>query len=350
MVSRLTLSVQYSVLIWHVRRYKKTHFPLALMAGINFVAGLVYLGITFAFKDTNTKIYIAWYIIGGIEVLATAVLSLFWKVLSFERTHLTNRMCLLTFIIIGEGIIVVCTNITLIVKNANSWTPPTVGVVTAGIATLYIVYMIYFDWMRHIHLPRFRQLIWASLHFPFHLALTLFVEGSAQFVIWYKIQEVVKDFATLLNNALDDLVDTSTNVQSQTLVNTINETVLEIFDLYPPKFQDTIVAIDGALNELAHIPDSVFSSNVSSNNPLLNNITEATNTIITAVLNSLLASFDVEGFEEAGKSDFDGTEAELQNEVLQNDLNKFQTVVSYLPLAPPSAPTGGACSCRTYSL
>ena len=339
MVSRLTLSVQYSVLIWHVRKYKKTHFPLAIMAGMNLVTGLVYLGITFAFKNTNTKIYIAWYIIGGIEVLATAVLSLFWKVLSFEGTHLTNRMCLLTFIIIGEGIIVVCTNITLIVKNANSWTPPTIGVVTAGIATLYIVYMIYFDWMRHIHLPRFRQLIWASLHFPFHLALTLFVEGSAQFVIWYKIQEVIGDFVTLLDNAVNNLPDVPFNDQTQTFVNTINETVQQIFELYPPKFQDTYTAIDEAMNELASVPNSVFSANVSSDSPILANVTDATNSIVTAVLTSLLASFNVEGFEEASKGDFNGTEAEFQTEALQNDFNRFQTVVS-ISLWPALCTTG----------
>ena len=121
MVSRITLAVQYLSIIWHVRSYPKTRLPLGIMVGANFVTAMIYLGITFSFGDDNSNIYLAWYILGGIELLFQATVSLFWKVLSFEGTHLINRMSLLTFIIIGEGIIVVCGQIAAIVKNPNSW-------------------------------------------------------------------------------------------------------------------------------------------------------------------------------------------------------------------------------------
>lgn len=51
--------------------------------------------------------------------------------------------------------------------------------------------MIYFDWMNRAQFGELRQEIWASLHFPFHLALVLLVEGASQFVIWRQVVEVV---------------------------------------------------------------------------------------------------------------------------------------------------------------
>lgn len=36
-----------------------------------------------------------------------------------------------------------------------------------------------------------RRELWAFLHFPFHLALVLLVEGAAQFIVWRKVVEVV---------------------------------------------------------------------------------------------------------------------------------------------------------------
>lgn len=104
MISRLLLAVQYSMIIWHVRHYRKAKEPLGIMVGINLIAALIYMGISFRFTDsTNSHVYTAWYIIGVLEVLLNMGLSLCFKVLSFEGTHLTERMTLLTLIILGEG-------------------------------------------------------------------------------------------------------------------------------------------------------------------------------------------------------------------------------------------------------
>jgi low temperature requirement protein LtrA len=91
------------------------------MVGMNFVAAIIYLGIFFGFKDHNTKVYVAWYVVSILEILATVGLSLRWKVLSFTGTHLINRMAMLTFIMIGEGVIVVAKGVGSIVVNADSW-------------------------------------------------------------------------------------------------------------------------------------------------------------------------------------------------------------------------------------
>jgi len=45
--------------------------------------------------------------------------------------------------------------------------------------------------MNRAQFGELRQEIWASLHFPFHLALVLLVEGASQFILWRKVVEVV---------------------------------------------------------------------------------------------------------------------------------------------------------------
>jgi hypothetical protein len=52
--------------------------------------------------------------------------------------------------------------------------------------------MLYFDALPDYHFGSIRQQFWAFSHFPFHLFLVLFLEGMAQFVIWFKMNEVAK--------------------------------------------------------------------------------------------------------------------------------------------------------------
>jgi len=121
MVSRLILAVEYTSIIWHVRKYKHSKVPLALMVLVNFSAAMIYLGITFRFTKGYSRVFYAWYFVAVAEVVITITLSAFWKTLSFHGTHLIRRMSLLTLIILGEGVIVVCENVTVIVKNPQSW-------------------------------------------------------------------------------------------------------------------------------------------------------------------------------------------------------------------------------------
>jgi hypothetical protein len=121
LVSRVVLACQYGTLIWHVRMYKNTMLPLGIMIGVNIVAAIIYLGIIFGFKDYNTYVYVSWYVVSILEILATVGLSLRWKVLSFKGTHLLSRMAMLTQIMIGEGVIVVAMGVAKIVTNADSW-------------------------------------------------------------------------------------------------------------------------------------------------------------------------------------------------------------------------------------
>lgn len=55
MVSRLVLGMQYLLVMYHVREYKKTKLPLALMAGLNVLAGILYLGISLYAPPTSVS-------------------------------------------------------------------------------------------------------------------------------------------------------------------------------------------------------------------------------------------------------------------------------------------------------
>jgi low temperature requirement protein LtrA len=49
--------------------------------------------------------------------IVTLAISSKWKFVGFEGTHIMQRMSLLSLIILGEGIIVICKAISKVVKN-----------------------------------------------------------------------------------------------------------------------------------------------------------------------------------------------------------------------------------------
>jgi hypothetical protein len=69
MVSRLALTVQYSVVFWYVRNYTKTKVPLASSMAVLFIASMFFLGTYFGFPGdfnnpaaTDRHIYIGWLV------------------------------------------------------------------------------------------------------------------------------------------------------------------------------------------------------------------------------------------------------------------------------------------------
>ena len=56
-------------------------------------------------EQTHHGVYVVWYIIMFLEAVGIVAISCFWRMLSFKKTHLMERMSLLTLIVIGEGAI-----------------------------------------------------------------------------------------------------------------------------------------------------------------------------------------------------------------------------------------------------
>lgn len=68
--------------------------------------------------------------------------------------------------------------------------------------TIYVIFMIYFDWMPLWDLSQWRQLIWTILHYPLHITMTMFVEGCAQLILYWKCVENGSEWATTMGNRL----------------------------------------------------------------------------------------------------------------------------------------------------
>jgi low temperature requirement protein LtrA len=143
MVSRFTLFCQYGVTLFYTKKYKSTVRPLVLVMAWTLLAAVLYGALTPAFPlithDANgadlprsSRVYVAWYVIAISETVFTVTVSCYWRIISFKGTHMTQRMNLLTLIILGEGIIVVCKSISKLVKNKYLWSVSVVGQIIAG--------------------------------------------------------------------------------------------------------------------------------------------------------------------------------------------------------------------------
>ncbi|KAH8663550.1 bacterial low temperature requirement A protein-domain-containing protein [Tricladium varicosporioides] len=282
MFSRVILGLQYAIVLYHVWFYRNSKTPLVMVVGTNFVAALIYLGTLFAFKKgTNSKVYIVWYVTAILETTINVTISANWKVLSFEGSHLVQRMSLLTLIILGEGVIGICKSISTIVETEAGWTAPLVVTVVAAVTLLYFIYMIYFDWMNRAQFGTFRQELWAFLHFPFHLALVLLVEGTAQFIIWRKIAEVVARINTLFSTTGRTFLstgDTNSVTLSTLFVNATNTVYAE----FPPKFARTIYETQNAIHTIGN---ATFNSTEQS---------QGISTLFSVIRDSIFDSFNIE--------------------------------------------------------
>jgi hypothetical protein len=111
--------------------------------------------------------------------------------------------------------------------------------------------MLYFDWLTHQHFGSIRQQIWAFLHFPFHLSLVLFMEGTAQFIIWRKLTEIMGFVRDAFVSALN-VVNSDPSASWDDLVQTMNDTTAAVFESYPPIYAKTYNEVDEALHILAN--------------------------------------------------------------------------------------------------
>ncbi|EME83955.1 uncharacterized protein MYCFIDRAFT_195142 [Pseudocercospora fijiensis CIRAD86] len=109
-----------------------------------------------------------------------------WRSLSFQGTHLHERMSLLTLIILGEGAIGIaksCQYVTFS-EGTFSFTGSVAGEIFCAVINLHFLYMLYFDWIQEEEFGIIRQQLCSVLHFPLHVALVLAVEGAAQCITW----------------------------------------------------------------------------------------------------------------------------------------------------------------------
>ncbi|OAR03068.1 hypothetical protein LLEC1_05277 [Akanthomyces lecanii] len=258
-ISRFNLMGQYAWMAFHVRRYRTTRFPLLAQMAVYIAAGAVYLGIAFRFRENHhSRVFVTWYCIAAAEGILGLLLSNYSPILSLGKTHLMKRLGLLTVMILGEGVESIAKKVLIIVKHKHAWDTVTIGLVTAAAATVYFVFLVYFDWLgAKTHLPPLRRNFWVALHFPFHLALVLFMQGFTQMLIWGKIARQLQralDFADPTN----DMDVLSGQATTQSVSASVNASVQAFIEDYPSKLESTTEVINTALRNISSLPDSFW--------------------------------------------------------------------------------------------
>ncbi|KAI9774455.1 MAG: hypothetical protein M1835_006039 [Candelina submexicana] len=196
LINRGLLAIQYStVAVLISKKHKGVVRPLAFIIVILAITAGVYLGLIFGFAlGGHPDIYYIWYIALVIEAIAVVGVSMRWRLLSFKHTHLTKRMGLLTLIILGEGIIGVTRTVNKVVLE-STWNGQAFLQILVIAMTIYFLWQLYFDHHPPTHYGTQLQQIWTLLHFPFHVALILLLEGIQQFA---RILNVYNQITTLL--------------------------------------------------------------------------------------------------------------------------------------------------------
>lgn len=203
----------------------------------------------------------------------------------------------------------------------------TIGFVTAAAATVYFVFLVYFDWLgAKTHLPPLRRNFWVALHLPFHLALVLFMQGFTQLLLWGKIAKQLER-AFDLADPTDDTSIINSSTTSMSVAKAVSDSVGGFFDDFPPAFESTGDLVKEALKNITELPNTLWPliANLKDDNETASwpqPDQEAGETLYTScynlalsMANSIFAAFDTEI----------GGEIEAKHSALEkNDSSGFQ--------------------------
>ncbi|KAJ4319634.1 hypothetical protein N0V84_006270 [Fusarium piperis] len=303
MCSRLVLSIQYGVVLFYARRNRRSRNNLALAVLLHLVPAIIYMAATIASaKGSKAEINHLWWTVALAELFALMAHATLSKTLSFSGTHLTERLNLLTLIVIGEGIIILAKTITKIVQYTYLKDPTTswsltlakasalFGLIACGAAILYFTFQLYFDWMdHHSHMSPIRQALWTILHLPFHIAIVLTVEGSGQWITWQRTWEAINEAVLSVTTGLTKALDSG--MGGQDLVKELAGALDKTYETYTFSVK-TVNTMNSELAKLAEFPDSVwksFATNLDANNLTANDtaIAESLATIYSSLMNAI---------------------------------------------------------------
>ncbi|KAI2786076.1 hypothetical protein POX_h09843 [Penicillium oxalicum] len=179
--SRALLALQYTAAVILLRlRVKSAARGITYTACVFWSTSIFYTLMYFGFSrsmSVRSRLWSVWLVLFGLELFMVAGFSLLYPDLGFQKTHLNTRMALLTLIIIGEGVIAV-TRIENKTVRPGGWTKWSFVHILGVTSNVYLIWQAYFDISPRRRLRPWRQQVWVQLHFPFHVALILLLEGS----------------------------------------------------------------------------------------------------------------------------------------------------------------------------
>jgi hypothetical protein len=216
----------------------------------------------------------------------------------------------------------------------------TVGVLTATATLIYIVFQIYFDWSwptasNNLSSENF-IFAWTLFHLPFHIALALVMEGATQFVVWWKVVEMITtvgaDFRETYLNATQAAHSGSIG---PIVAQSLNRTIQSIWEHYPPELLVTYHHVDYLLGNISITEDSHWNgfptmqeleSGMDAHHGY-DDFIKRFRALKVTVLNSILKSFNIDAIEDAGWQDH----PETYEEHAYNDTSeRFRLVYIYV--------------------
>ena len=268
MVSRLILLAQYSAVLFWLRKHRKAWAPMAIHMLVLLVAAMIFLGLFFSFgRASDDSSIIAWYVVITLEACVILMISGKYKFLSFRRTCIVERLGLLTLIILGEGVIGLCSSIQK-VGTDQKFGSDIIGMIICGVVIIYTQWMLYFDQTEVEKVGTIRQLIWTIVHFPYHVSILLLVEGVSQLSVWRKLI----DYWDSLGNILFLIPDPTDEETLKQYLEYVQENMTQFVDVF-----------NEGLNHLKYVPPDL-SANLTNLEYFWNqtfepgvNVTNATN-------------------------------------------------------------------------
>ncbi len=237
----------------------------------------------------------------------------------------------------------------------------TVGVLTATVALIYVIFQVYFDWswpaekVKRIlgtttdeksgdtvntQAPeestsgKISNYFWVIVHFPFHLALVMVMEGATQFVIWWKVVELINYVSDKFYEAFKLVeLESATNI-AENMVVRLNETVNFIWELYPRDLLVSHFHREALLETISGFSDEYLKAfptpeQMEANLPH-SNFTNAFRGLKLTTLNSILQNFNIEAIKDEG---WDQHPETYEEQAFQDAADEFYLVVRCL--TPP---------------
>jgi hypothetical protein len=216
----------------------------------------------------------------------------------------------------------------------------------SGIAMVYLVFQIYFDWMHPNRMTSWPQTAWALLHLPFHFALLLVMEAMNQFIIWWRLLELIRQSAADIFDVLSSLPAVPT---SQQVASRLNETVTKFFETYPAQDDGKLATegLAGTLQNVSSLPQELWgdlshragyaSGPLASSEALAGALHEFQDDLVqlfSATIDTVFSNFELEPLprEPRGVTDASGA---LQ-EAFQSTMRMFNLVFVFAFLAAGS--------------
>lgn len=152
----------------------------------------------------------------------------------------------------------------------------------------YFIYILYHDAIEPERMGYFRTHLWTVLHFPFHVALLLTVEGSASLIVW----NISKNFALKWSSQFDNLGNVTFTSNDD-----LCKYLIKGIDVLDEGLRSNVSSSYNYQAELQEIGRLNFSASTWDDNAYT-----LVNKIYVEVENVLFESFGVHGAEPKDKS------------------------------------------------